>query len=634
MVARLDSTHCSPLQAQSVPCLPKSPQRRYNTGVFRSQKSIPVYKMPTTTTANGRTGLPKGTLAISKAWPPTTPRLGVIARSEVKFLVFFTLFLCVVTTLPYVAGHFVSFPGTQFTDVLGHSLDTNNYLAYAHQAASGRLLFHNPMTAEPHGEVFFNIEWLVIGKLSSLLHVSLAFAMNIVRLLCLMLMCCGVYWLSSFLFCSTFIRRVALVASLTGGGFGWLRALRLLRIPIGSSCFLDLTNANLFPFYWVLKVPHFLASESFVVLGLCFFLSAESRHRARHYVAAGLCYMIAGTCRPYDMLFLMASTSVFLALWCWEHRELRQGIALRALPILMCVPLLGYYYWIFKIHPIFRWWSHYGNPAPMAWLLALGYGMTVLLLPFSVWRLRRGGLGQAGRFMLCCLLTAILFAHAHYLLHFSFQFATNILVPLVMIVLIGLETPIAEWKDNRRWAGASIIALLVVNSFTSIALTGQAILLAAQGDFRSDSHLLEAFSWLNAHSHTDDVIFADFEIANLIPQYTHDNVFCGYANAVHLDDKLRAIQQFLHPHTSNTFREQLLQQNAIQFVLLTATEERELAVLGEAPFLKEVFRNNATVIFSVRLQGRRSSLSSEPNRNRDRGAEVHFVEGAVASCGI
>jgi len=571
-------------------------------------------------------GLPKGTLAISKAWPPASPRPGAIARSEVKFLVFFTLSLCVVTTLPYVAGHVVSFPGTVFTDVLGHSLDTNNYLAYARQAASGRWLFRNPMTAEPHNEVFFNIEWLVIGKLSSLLHVPLAFAMNIVRLLCLVLMCFGVYWLSSFLSCSTFIRRVALTASLTGGGFGWLRALRLLRIPIDSSYFLDLTNANLFPFYWALKVPHFLVSESFVVLGLCFFLCAERSCRVRHYIGAGLCYMVAGTCRPYDMLFLMAATTVFVALRCWDKREVRWEIALRTLPVLMCIPLLGYYYWIFKIHPIFRWWSLYGNPAPSAWLLALGFGMTFLFLPFSAWRLLRGGLDEAGRFMLCCLLTAILFAHTHHFLHFSFQFATNILVPLVMIVLVGLEKPITEWKENWRWASASIIALLVVNSFTSIALVGQAVLLVTRGDFRADVQLLDSYSWLNVHSRAEDVILADFDNSNHVPQYTHNVVFCGYDNAVHFSDKLRDLQQFLDPKTSNEFREQLIQQNAIQFVLLTAAEEREIAALGEVPFVKEVFRNNAAVIFSVAASGQTVRSEGSSGKENRLGALVNVKE--------
>jgi hypothetical protein len=543
--------------------------------------------------------LPEGTLTISKAGhAPASRRSGAIARSEVKFLVFFTLFLCAVTTLPYVVGHLVSFPGTIFTDALGHSLDTNNYLAYANQAASGRWLFRNPMTPEPHGKVFFNIEWLAIGKVSSLLHVPLGFATNIMRLLSLMLMCFGVYWLSSFLFNSVFIRRVALVAALAGGGFGWVTAVHVLHIPLDSSYFLDLSNGNLFPFYWALKVPHFLISETFVVLGLCFFLCAERSRRTRYYIGAGVCYMVAGACRPYDMLFLMVSTTVFLALWCWEKRELGWGI-LRGLPVLMCVPLLGYYYWIFKIHPIFHWWSFYGNPAPSAWLLALGYGMTSLFLTLSAWRLRRGSLGQAGRLMVCCLLTAILFAYVHHFLHFSFQFATNILVPLVMIVLVGLEKPITEWNENWRWARVSIITLLIVNSFTSIALVGQAVLLTVRGDFRADAQLLDSYAWLNAHSRTDDVVLADFENSNHIPQYTHNVVFCGYDNAVQFGDKLRDLQQFFDPKTAPEFRKRLIQQNAVQFVLLTAAEERETAAIGEVPFLREVFRNNAAVIFSV-----------------------------------
>jgi len=41
-----------------------------------------------------------------------------------------TLTLCLVTTLPYAAGHLVSVPGTVFTDVLEHGIDSNNYLAY------------------------------------------------------------------------------------------------------------------------------------------------------------------------------------------------------------------------------------------------------------------------------------------------------------------------------------------------------------------------------------------------------------------------------------------------------------------------------------------------------------------------
>jgi hypothetical protein len=538
---------------------------------------------------------------------------GTISRSEIKFLVFFTVLLCVVTSLPYALGHLVSFPGTVFTDVLHHSVDTGNYFAYANQAASGKWLFRNPMTPEPHRAVFFNLEWLATGKLSSWLHVSLALAMNILRLLCLGLMCYGVYWLSTFLLLDPLMRRIALVGTMAGGGFGWLATLHLLHIPINSSYFLDLTNPNFFPFYWALKVPHFLVSESFVVLGFCFFLLAERDRRARYYVGAGLCYLVAGGCRPYDMLFAMAATALYLAIQYWEDSGSCSDIILRAVPILMCMPFLAYNYWIFKIHPIFRWWSLPGGTAPAVWMTALSFGLTFLLLPFALWRLRRRQLGQAGRFMICCLASAIVFTHLHFLFHFAFQFATNLLTPAVMVVLLGLEGPITKWREERRWASGCIVVLLLVNSATSIALTGQAVQLVARGDFRADSQLLQAFAWLNANSLPNEVVLANFETSNQLPQYAHNIVFCGYVNAVRFGDKFREQQEFLNQATSNEFRAQMIRQNAIQFVMLTAGEAHDLVSLRQAPFLREVFRNRTAVVFRVTTP---QPASASPLNNR------------------
>lgn len=541
------------------------------------------------------------TANVASALTDENRRLGVIGRFELKFLFFFTLALCVVTTVPYVVGRFMFFPGTIFTDVLVHSVDTGNYFAYARQAAAGRWLFFNPMTAEPHHAVFFNLEWLAIGKLSSTMHVPLPTAANIMRLFCLILMCVGVYWLSSFLFRGLFMRRVALVTALAGGGFGWLATVHLFHIPLDSSVFVDLSNGNLFPFMWALKVPHFLASESLVVLALCLFLSAERSRSVLLYIASGLCYMASGCCRPYDMLFLMVATSVFLAWRCIRNRGLLgSSLAIRTIPVLMCMPLLGYYFWIFKIHPIFKWWSLPGNPAPAAWLLALGFGMTFLFLPFSLWRVLEWQLTDPEAFILCCFITATLLTYTHRFFHFSFQFATNIFVPMVMIVLAGLEKSITNCKKTYSWANLGIVALLIVNSLTSLALVGHATLLVTRGDYRVDTQQLEAYSWLNSHSQSDEVTLADFDNSNHIPQYTHNIVFCGYPNAVNFAAKLRSLQKFFDSATSNDFRQKLIEQNRIQFVLLTANEEREIAARGTISSFREVFRNSAFVIFSVR----------------------------------
>lgn len=531
---------------------------------------------------------------------PEIPQVGIITAAEFRFILLFTLGLCAVSSIPYVIGHLATFPGSVFTDVLAYETDANNYLAYAHQAASGAWLFHNPMTSELHGSVFFNFEWLLMGKMAALFHLSLGSAMNVLRLLFTALMCFEVYWLSTYLLLDIFLRRSALIAVMAGGGFGWLALLisHVFHISLDSSYFLDL-KAGLFPFFSTLLLPHFLVAGAFATLGMCLFLRAERDPRVSSYAGTGLFYMLAGACRPYDMIYLIAATGLYLGLSFWRNKESRWELVLRAVPILMCVPLVGYYYWIFRIHPIFRWWSLPGRVPAAPWALAFSFGISFFLLCFAAWSLRGERLGQAGTLMVCCLISAVALVYPHRLFHFSFQFATDILVPLVMVVFLGLERPLTEWDLKDHWAHISIMAVLAVNSLTSAALTTQAVRLALRGNYRIDQRLLEAYSWLDRHSKSNELVLADFENSNRIPQYAHNRVFCGYTNTVRFGEKKDAVDMFFASGTSNAFREGLLQQNAIVYVLLSREEAAQLVQISNASFLHEVFTNDAAAIYAT-----------------------------------
>jgi len=528
--------------------------------------------------------------------PKSQGKAGRMGLYEIRFLISFIVSVAVLTTTPHLVGYFQSAPGTVLTGALNHSLDNNNYLAYVHQAASGKWLFRNPMTPEPHAAVFFNLEWLAAGKISAVLHLSLSRAVEVERLLCLGIISFAVYWLAASLFSSLLVRRLALISVMAGGGIGWIAAIHVLHVPLDSSYFLDLTNGNLFPFYWALKLPHFLVSESFVVLGLALFLNGECHRQVRNYAGAGLSFMAAGACRPYDMLYVMAAISLFVAISFWKHSDSRSSIVLRLLPVAMCTPLLVYYFWIFKLHPVFHWWSFPGNPAPAPWLLGAGFGPSFFFFLYSLRKLLSRASDPRCLFMMSCLLTAIVLSYAHHWLHFAFQFATNILLPMVMLAFFALEPKIVQWSNRVRWSSLAIIALLAGNSLTSVALTAQAAWLARKGDFRIDANLVNSFRWLDAHSRRDDVILADFENSNLIPQYTHSVVFCGYINAVNFDEKLKQIREFLSPASSDNFRISLLHRYNIRFVLLTADERGQLP---EITNLTEVYRNRAAVVLAV-----------------------------------
>jgi hypothetical protein len=177
---------------------------------------------------------------------PSAQRL--VQTREWRFVLMMACLVCAITTLPYVIGHVLSPKDMRFTDLWFMRGIKNNYLAYANQAASGQWLFHNPMTAEPHRDIFFNAEWLTMGKLAAQLHITVSTAMQVQRLLAILFFFLGVYWLFALVVKSVLLRRLALTAILLGGGFGWMIAFRKLDVPLDPAHFLDF-DAGLIPFF-------------------------------------------------------------------------------------------------------------------------------------------------------------------------------------------------------------------------------------------------------------------------------------------------------------------------------------------------------------------------------------------------
>jgi hypothetical protein len=111
--------------------------------------------------------------------------------------------------------------------------------------------------------------------------------------------------------------------------------------------------------------------------------------------------------------------------------------------------------------------------------------------------------------------------------------------------------------------------------------------------------LIQAYSRLNVYAQPREVVLADFENSNRIPQYAHVSAFCGYSNAVQFATKAKDQEQFFGPGASVTFRKQLLKKNNVHFVLLTAEEQKKLNSLTEDTFLKQIFSNDAATIYAV-----------------------------------
>jgi hypothetical protein len=65
-------------------------------------------------------------------------------------------------------GFTLPFQHSRFNGNLAFDSDSNDYYAFMNQSKLGQWLFHNPFTPEQHKAVFFNLEFLILGKLAAL----------------------------------------------------------------------------------------------------------------------------------------------------------------------------------------------------------------------------------------------------------------------------------------------------------------------------------------------------------------------------------------------------------------------------------------------------------------------------------
>ncbi len=481
----------------------------------------------------------------------------------------FAAALAVLTSAPYLAGMLLSFPGTRFDHILNFQADFHSYLAFLRQARDGAWLFRNPYTPEPHTAALFNLEWLVFGKLARLLGGSLEAALHVERIGSIFLLAFGLYRLCSMLSPSRWMRRFCLAWLMLGGGFGWVQHIPALgrRVPPFASY--DLF-AGVHPFHWMLIAPHFLIAQALAVWTVVRLL--EQRFAA----AAGL-LAVTGAVRPFDMLQVSAAIGLYGLL-----RRSPRALAVAAAPL----PLWLYYLWLFRAHPVFRWWSIQNVfPPPRPTALVLSLGISAVLFLYA-----RGGLPALRRpdgqpaprvLLICSALAGLALLYSFPLLSFSLQILTTVAIP---VALVGL---------SRLREGRGALVLLLVHALTSVVLWRRTMLEVEHGLHRTDRDLIAAYEWLGRNSPARALVLASEADSNRIPRYADNTLFWGYLSTVDRPSKKRLVERFFDPAAAEAERSAFLSRQGIRYVFVRADDPPLRAPL------EPVFRNRAAVIYRV-----------------------------------
>ena len=419
------------------------------------------------------------------------------------------------TEIPYAVAPRRVPPGTVFSGHLEYNEDLNVYYTFIRQGSEGRWLFANRATHLDHDPAFFNLEWLAVGRLAAATGQERAF--QVWRAAGAVALLLGFAALARTALPQPRQRRVALLMCATGGGFGWLAG--------ASARPLDL-SMGIHPFVQILWNPHFSLSAGLFLLFAASYTRGEQGGGARWYGVAAALAFADGLVRPYDLITLFAALALFLALDALHARSLRRT-ALRCLPLAVCAPLLVYYVWLFRVHPVFRYWSDQGvmPAAPLAGELA-GLGLAGLLLLARLALLRRMPLrGPIERLLLAWLAAVVLLIHANRLpglsglMPYSPQLWTTLVPP---VILLGL----APWRLRPGWLVALLLALNAASSATLLAREYRRAGTDSTQLLRTS--YLEAFRWLDRNGEPDDLVVCSYPTGNRFARRAPVRVVLGH----------------------------------------------------------------------------------------------------------
>jgi len=532
------------------------------------------------------------------------PKTAGLTSIEFRFVFVGALCLALLTTIPYALGAVMHNAHSRFEGFLSFAPDFNAYFGFMRQAREGHWLFDNPFTPEPHGRVFFNLEWLVMGWLASLFGGSMEWSLQITRIVSVFLLGGAFYWLASFLFASVWMRRVAFLMGMTGGGFGWLLEIPFLNAPGRWGMFMDL-YAGLHPFFWMLVQPHWLLVQALSILALCLFLHAEQAGARRLYWLTGLSIAAVGAMRPWDMVYLCGAIVFYLLGTTPPRGESIRRAVFKLVPVLAPVaPLLAYYLWLFRIHPLFRWYylQNVGRgPAPQSLFLSLG--LVGILFAFNLGKLGNfKGRSPASVLVACAALSSLVLMYSHPLFGNTWQFHQTFLIPALLVGLIGREPDSAVLSKRRTWATAAAAVLLIVNALTSGVLMVSFTREVLDAKHRTSHEILAGFDWLQRNSRPREVVLASFDLSNRIPRHTHNVVFSGYAiSTVRFDEKTAMVRQFYDSRTDDVFRRKLIADYGVRYVMFGPEEKgKDTFTPGASGFLEMVFSNDLVAIYAAR----------------------------------
>jgi hypothetical protein len=519
------------------------------------------------------------------------------------------LFMFLVTYLPHVLAERHTPPGHVYAGSVEASGDHSKYYSFIQQARGGRWVFENLLTSEPAPPALVNVQFLAVGWLGRISGWSDGRLDQVWRACSIALLLGAVWGVLGLVVRHAAVRRLALVAFATGGGFGWLFVvLRRFGITFQWDYYWASGGVRTTPYdlftgtstYHVVYSPFHATSYALFVLGVLLFLLAEARGARGLYLGSGVCGLALSS-HPYEAVALLAALALY-AVIARRDAQARRARRWRLVPIALTTVGLAYLAIVCVAFPVYRLGTLLPPVSPLHTLVGLGLagGLAVAALPRVVADARTG---DRTRLFLVSVLVAIIGVYYSYpLLDFTGALALILGMPVTALAAVWVDQRWPRWR-GRRGVLVVVAVMLVVNALSSgvaYARRLRAILRpGSDAAFYLPAGLHAAAEWMRATAGPREIVLAPVAIAHRFAHGGNRVYAVSVGNTLDFATKAAVVQRFYAAATMD--RRRWLDEHAIRYVVTDPPGEGFDP--SAAPYLSRRFAANGYAIYEVIPRG-------------------------------
>jgi len=523
-----------------------------------------------------------------------------VTSAEFRWVLLASLAVLLFASLPTLYAWHLADADHLFTGFVYNSEDGNSYIAKMRLGAEGEWLFHLPYTPEEHRGALVYTFYLLLGKIGGGLGLSLVLTYHLARLLLGLFLLLTVYAFAARFTPDLAIRRLAWALVAVGSGLGWLLMLLGLT-PLLGAMPLDFWVPEAFVFLVLYNLPHLALAEGLLLWALLWTLDGFEQGSALPLLQAGLAAAGMTLVVPFYAGVLAAALgATWLALSLSRRRILWRQTGQVALVGAWVAPLVAYNAWLFTTNPAFREWTAQNtilSPHPLHYLL--GYlPLLIPAIPGGVQALRRRE--REWLLPLAWVLIVPLLLYVPFTL--QRRMIAGAQVPLALLAAAGL---VGWFRQRTRAWRTWLLAWAAVAALSNVLLVSLSLVETgrrAMPAFRPAGEIA-AIDRLARYAAPDDVVLSAYESGNLIPARARLRVFLGHGSeTLHHQEKQEAVRRFFDPTTDDRWRQGLLAQYHIAWVL-HGPAERGLGAWdpAAAPYLTRVYDERGYAIYRVLL---------------------------------